>query len=667
MFSGEIVASMAGLIDLDDRMSPALNRAHGNFNTFTDNIQRGGQRLATAGAGMAAAAAPVVGAFVVAVSSAVSFNEQMTNVGSILGRTESEMSGLSAQILDMGAAAREGPESVAEAYYDVVGGVADASTHMAILDRAIATSEAGAASLTGTTSALISAMNSYSFAAEDAGYASDVMTRTVQVGVGTMDDLGAALPQVAGLAASLGVPFDDLGASMAYLTTKGNSFSEAGTQMRSMMVALLNPNEKMAAALQEIGFSSGEAAIQQLGLVGAFEALADGSTTFNENMAGSVGSVEALNGVISLTGEGAAEALAGFTDGLAGATDAARALQLDSPAAAMDLLRAQISALSIEVGSVFLPVINDIVAAVRPIVTTIVEWVRENPELTAQVGLLAAGAVALGTAMSAAGFALMGVGAAVAFIMSPIGLAIAAAAALAAAYVTNFGGVRDFIDGTVRPALDQFFVLLGGVWEQVRPALEQLYNWFVVDALPAISDFITGPVTDAINGLIGILGGIWAVVRPALESLFGWFSENIPKIVEFVQGVIDKIGEMIEALSSWNGIMANQNTIMQGVNSGQWDIGQVLSATVNAVGMELRDSGGPGNAGQAYAIGTGAQPEVFVPESDGYFIPNADQVMGKTVNVYVTQPGGTIGNIAAARASGEEFGAAMAGQVRFSG
>ena len=37
-----------------------------------------------------------------------------------------------------------------------------------------------------------------------------------------------------------------------------------------------------------------------------------------------------------------------------------------------------------------------------------------------------------------------------------------------------------------------------------------------------------------------------------------------------------------------------------------------------------RDSGGSGKAGTPYMIGTGAQPELFIPDVDGTFIPNAD-------------------------------------------
>ena len=37
------------------------------------------------------------------------------------------------------------------------------------------------------------------------------------------------------------------------------------------------------------------------------------------------------------------------------------------------------------------------------------------------------------------------------------------------------------------------------------------------------------------------------------------------------------------------------------------------------------DSGGPGRAGQAYMIGVGAQPEMFVPQTNGQFIPIQQQ------------------------------------------
>jgi hypothetical protein len=52
-----------------------------------------------------------------------------------------------------------------------------------------------------------------------------------------------------------------------------------------------------------------------------------------------------------------------------------------------------------------------------------------------------------------------------------------------------------------------------------------------------------------------------------------------------------------------------------------------------------RDSGGSGMAGTPYMIGTGAQPEMFIPHTNGTFIPNADKKgWGSTYNVVINNP-----------------------------
>lgn len=54
-----------------------------------------------------------------------------------------------------------------------------------------------------------------------------------------------------------------------------------------------------------------------------------------------------------------------------------------------------------------------------------------------------------------------------------------------------------------------------------------------------------------------------------------------------------------------------------------------------------RDSGGPGIAGTPYLIGAGAQPEMFIPSTNGTFVPNADKkglMGGTTYNIVVNNP-----------------------------
>ena len=54
-------------------------------------------------------------------------------------------------------------------------------------------------------------------------------------------------------------------------------------------------------------------------------------------------------------------------------------------------------------------------------------------------------------------------------------------------------------------------------------------------------------------------------------------------------------------------------------------------------GSQKRDSGGYGVAGTPYMIGTGAQPELFVPSTNGTFHPNAGG-MGNTYNITINNP-----------------------------
>jgi len=193
------------------------------------------------------------------VGAAVDWDKAFRNIESVTKRSTTS---IQKQILNMRSAVA-GPMELADAMYDIVGGVADASVHMAILEAANKTAEAGAANLKATTQGLISVMNSYKFSATQAAFASDVLTQTVAKGVGSMDQFVAAMSPIAGLAASLGIKFDDLGAAMAFMTTKGSTAAQAGTQAQAAMTALLKPNAQMNDLLKKVNVSQTNATSAQ--------------------------------------------------------------------------------------------------------------------------------------------------------------------------------------------------------------------------------------------------------------------------------------------------------------------------------------------------------------------------------------------------------------------
>jgi len=513
-------------------MDEARRHWDAGLSSMLTGVENLGRSMQTIGAQMTAIAAPFAAGMGVAIKGALDFDESMTNVGAVLGKTRDEMTLLTAEVLAIGEASRAGPQAAANAFYDIVGGVADASTHMAILNASIATAEAGNAELGGVTKALISVMNSYAFEAKQAAFASDVLTRTVGVGVGTMDELASALPLVSGLANSTGVSFDQLGAMMSLLSTKGNTFSQSATQIRAIMVAMLNPNAKMKQAFEEIGVASGQAAIEQYGLAGALALLNEKSPTFQANMAGTLGSIEALNGSIALTSEGATEFLGNFSNGLEGATDAARELQNASPAAAMDKLMSKFAALRIELGTALVPVLIRTVDAFVPILERVTEWVKVNPKLVAAVGAMVGG-------MVSAGPVIAGVGTALTMLVSPVGAVIAAIGALGTAWHKNLWGIRD--------TTTQVFDAIGHVVGIFRTDLKNLGLGEAFAGIFGKGSTIEGMESTLEGALtamgmsrdtaIKIVDSLWAAIQRVREG-FAWLMDTL-------RPLFDEIGTLI--------------------------------------------------------------------------------------------------------------------------
>ncbi|PSN80997.1 phage tail tape measure protein [filamentous cyanobacterium CCP4] len=444
------VASLYGVLNLQDNMTPALNTALGNARSFGSTITNIGNNVTTFGRNVTAATAPLGAGLLASVNQSNQFSRSMSNINSILGITGEEAAALRAQLLAYGGDTVAGPQAVASAYYDIVSGVADASTHMAILDAATRTSEAGQADLTATTSALISTMNSYRLGADDATYVSDIFTRTVQTGVLTMDELASAFPQVTGLASSMGLEIDDLAGQLSFMTTQGFSASQSATFLRGMMTTLLNPTTNLSNAFTAMGYESGQAMIDALGLVGAYEAIREfGGGAFD----GLITNQEALQGAIALTGEGANEFLTNFSSDITGATEAARGIQNET--AGWSIFTSQLQRLAITTGDTLAPVLLDLLNNhITPLIERVSAWITENPQLASTIAMVTGAAVILGPVLMfiggtisaiggivsavTVGFGLLG--GAIALAASPIGVLLIAGAALIWMF-TREGGI----------------------------------------------------------------------------------------------------------------------------------------------------------------------------------------------------------------------------------
>jgi hypothetical protein len=115
--------------------------------------------------------------------------------------------------------------------------------------------------------------------------------------------------------------------------------------------------------------------------------------------------------------------------------------------------------------------------------------------------------------------------------------------------------------------------------------------------------------------------------------LFDPFKEGLRGMLS---GLIDTIRRMMAEIAAQKILAAIFGGLANAPSAFISSLGRSFGGQTNIVGpMPSRDSGGRGAAGQPYMIGRGAQPEVFIPDSAGTFIPNADQMGGATFHISV--------------------------------
>lgn len=493
-------------------------------------LKANAKNLLELGAALTIASAAVIAGLGTSAQAAVRYEESMANTAAVLHLTREEQALLTQEILNFSRDTRAGPQAVADAYYDIVGGIADASTHMAVLEAATRTAEAGNAQLTATTSALVGIMNSYNFTANEAAFASNVLTQTVAKGVGTMDQFAAAFPQVTGLAASLGISFDQLGAQMAFMTTKGYSAAQSGTMLKGMMSALINPSEQMKRLFNDLGIVSAKQAIAQFGLAGVYDSLATAASRAGVSLASAVGQTEAYNGVIALSSQQAADALNNFSVGLDNATESARNVQMQSAAAQLDLLKSSINAIRIQVGEAMIPIINNIIAVLRPMLDQLFQWIQANPQLMTTIVSLLGVVAAIGPVMTAAGMATKFLDTAMTALSGPFGLAIKLGMLLAFALISNVGGIRDVFVKNLFPVLGAVGDLFGALVGFLKPLLGELLKAFastigvILNMLKPFLDILVGAIK-LVTGFLKMLSGD---VSGGLQSFTEGLGLNMP-------------------------------------------------------------------------------------------------------------------------------------------
>lgn len=281
------------------------------------------------------------------------FGLAIAEVNSLLPEASTEIGAIEEQARALAREFGNSPTEQARAFYQAISaGAADAGEATDILTAANKLALGGVTDITTATDGLTSTLNAYGLSTDRSTEVSDLFFTAVKDGKTTVDELARSIGTVAPIAASTNVSLSDLLAGVAAITKGGVATSEAMTQVRSILSAVIKPTAEAQKLAKELGLEFDVAALKSKGFSQFIRDLIEATGGSEASLSRLLGRTEALQGALTLGGTQANSfnAILRDMENAAGATEQAVAKLADSDAFRSRRFQAAIADLQISLG-----------------------------------------------------------------------------------------------------------------------------------------------------------------------------------------------------------------------------------------------------------------------------------------------------------------------------
>ena len=518
-----------------------MQAASAHTKTFGKSIQNGITNHAPAiratGLAIAGLGAAMTGVAVLSVKAAIDLEKQMANVSTMLdGLSMNLLPAYTEGLREMSKEFGESTDTLSKGLYDILSAsIAPAKA----LDVLAVSAKAATAGLTDTgvaADAITTIINSYGMAAEDAGKISDILFATVKRGKLTFNELAPSIGKVAATASIAGVPFEELGASIATITRAGIRSQEAMTAINGILRAFLKPTDDAAAAAKEFGFELNTNTLRTIGLQGVLELLKDATA---EQTAAMFPNIRGLKGIAAQMKD-----VEGFGDDLdlmynsLGLTEEAFIKQSGTLAFTIEQLKQEFKDIFVTIGNELLPIIkNDFIPLIKNVAKHLVEWAKKFAELSPGIKKFL---LVLGPLLIAIGgliVMLPTLAPIIALLLGPVGLIIAAIVAAAAAFIYFYNTNEKFRAGVQKTGayLEFFGRIVFEIFKTIGTNIGNFLGWLVVEFPNAFRDVVSAVATIFTN--LGKNIGAWVSWLGKKLNPKNWLKEiEKPDWTPFLEG-----------------------------------------------------------------------------------------------------------------------------------
>lgn len=609
---GSIVIDTAGI---GLAMRDATRLMNDGFRNMGDNLRAFGDSLSNIGTGLSVLTQPLLSLGRTGLEAAADFDQLMNQISIFGGVTGEELEAVRQYALKMGADTKFSASDAAAAFLNLLKAGQDTTEATATLATVLDLAAAGNLNLEQASAIVTGSLAMFNLEVTDASRVSDALARAANASMADVGDLGQALTNVGPVAAMFGLSIEDTVATLGVFANSNIKGADAGTLLKSMLLNITRPTDDVKGAMDRLGVSFYDAngnAKDFDTFLGELDTALDQLPVEEQNeYMQLLGGTYGIVGLTALRAAGGIDTMRRDMDKAASAAQIAAA-QNESFLGVVESLKGSVETLMIEA---LTPLMNEVLKPLAieliRITNRITMWAQRNPQLTKTIGAVVAVAAGLGAAFLTAGMAISAIGSIISgvigvitFMLSPIGLLIAAAVALGIAYQTNFLGIRDILQPIIENVVIGVETLIGvlGNMEHIMTrggiplAIAAIVNAFgqmfglveneemadwalnfgntVYNAFLSVVQFIQNTVLPVLSGIgTAISSGarniveFAATVGNALGGVATWVTTVLwPAIRDFFQPAVDKINELINAASS----------LMSGNLVGAWPLLELI-------------------------------------------------------------------------------------------
>jgi len=261
-------------ISLKDNVSRGLGDAGIAFAALGKDVAKVNKAMIGVGVASLLMGAALVKSFAGIMSAAANWETQMHEIWTLMDtEPKKALDGIQESLFALSARVPQSLEALADGLYWVMSSGYKGAEAISVLEQSAMLAVATLADTETAARVLVGTMQAFALGASEATRVSDILFKTIEIGIVNMEELAGPWGALIGVAGMTGVTIEEVGAAFATLTREGLNSARSGTAIMGMMNNIMGATPALVKAWSTVSSETIQVTLAQEGLTGVVSKL----------------------------------------------------------------------------------------------------------------------------------------------------------------------------------------------------------------------------------------------------------------------------------------------------------------------------------------------------------------------------------------------------------